>query len=220
MPHAKLTLSIPEAVWIGKVSRDHPEAVIRVLAATATDDHGVARLELRGPDADSLSEAIRNQESVTEITVFEATDSVRCLQIETDVPLLLQAFQESGVPLDLPVEITAGSLSVEVPLPQDSLSTLGTTLDAFGVDYTVEWIRQDMTVDPLLTDRQEWIFEEAISRGYYDTPRTTTLVELADDLNIAKSTCSEMLHRVEERVMKAYHDGGQPDRESPIAPAD
>jgi hypothetical protein len=47
-------------------------------------------------------------------------------------------------------------------------------------------------------------WDEAIDRGYYDTPRQTTLVELADDVGIAKSTCSEILHRVEERVMKEY----------------
>jgi predicted DNA binding protein len=65
-----------------------------------------------------------------------------------------------------------------------------------------------------LTDRQRWLLHEAMERGYYDTPRRITLVELADELGIAKSTCSETLHRCEGRVMEQFVDGDcehQPD---------
>lgn len=57
-------------------------------------------------------------------------------------------------------------------------------------------------------DRAEELVEE-IDRGYYDTPRRTTLVDLAEDLDMAKSTCSEILHRAEERVVKEYRNGGR-----------
>lgn len=47
-----------------------------------------------------------------------------------------------------------------------------------------------------------------IERGYYDTPRRCTLTELADELDLAKSTCSERLHRAEEnsRLMTPFDD--------------
>lgn len=58
------------------------------------------------------------------------------------------------------------------------------------------------------------LLREAVERGYYDTPRRVTLVELAEELDIAKSTCSEILHRVEEQVLKRFLKGDcehQPD---------
>jgi predicted DNA binding protein len=43
-----------------------------------------------------------------------------------------------------------------------------------------------------------------VERGYYDTPRTCTLTELADHLGIAKSTASERLHRAEGAIIRAF----------------
>jgi hypothetical protein len=40
--------------------------------------------------------------------------------------------------------------------------------------------------------------------GYYDTPRDCPLTELADELEIAKSTCSGTLHRAEETIVKRF----------------
>ena len=48
----------------------------------------------------------------------------------------------------------------------------------------------------------------AIERGYYDTPRTCTLTELADAVGLAKSTTSEKLHRAEEKVVKEFLSSG------------
>jgi predicted DNA binding protein len=60
------------------------------------------------------------------------------------------------------------------------------------------------TEDPLLTDRQRRLLETARDRGYYDTPRRITLTELANELDFAASTCSEVLHRAEERIVKEH----------------
>jgi predicted DNA binding protein len=121
----------------------------------------------------------------------------------------LTSLQDSGVPLEMPFEISDGEMELEATVPAETLSDLGETLDESGIQYTVERIQQDVESEPLLTDRQEWLLEEAIDRGYYDTPRRTTLVDLADTLDISKSTCSEILHRAEERVLKDYHSDEQ-----------
>jgi predicted DNA binding protein len=44
----------------------------------------------------------------------------------------------------------------------------------------------------------------AVECGYYDTPRECSLTELAGELGVAKSTCSETLHRIEEVVVKRF----------------
>lgn len=40
MPRAKLTVSVPERVWIGDLSRRYPDAVARVIAAFTDEDAG------------------------------------------------------------------------------------------------------------------------------------------------------------------------------------
>lgn len=216
MPHAKLTITVPASIWIGELSRAHPDTRFRIVAATANDTSGVAHVKILGPGAASICDAIPAYESVTDLTIFESAEHSRRVQVETTVPVLMKSLQASGVPLDMPVEIADGDLTLETTIPQDTLSGLGETLDEFGISYTVEWIRQDVESESLLTDRQRWLLDEAIDRGYYDTPRRTTLVELADDLDLAKSTCSEMLHRLEGRVLKDYTDDRPPGDSSPL----
>lgn len=204
MPYAKLTITIPESIWIGEVSRSHPETRFRVLAATANDSTGVARIEIVGPDPEVVCDEIRSYGTVTDLAVFESDAECYRVQLETTVPLLLTSIQASGVPFETPFEVRDGEMALEATVPQHRLSKLGETLDEFGITYSVERITQDVESDALLTDRQRWLLHEAIDRGYYDTPRRITLTELAEELDIAPSTCSEVLHRAEEQVLKKH----------------
>lgn len=213
MPHAQLTLTIPDSVWMSEVSRSHPNTRFRVLAATANVATGVARMEILGEDPEAVCDEFEEYDSMTDLTVFEADPGMCRVQVETTVPLLLTSMQDAGVPVEMPFEVQDGELALDVTVPQQTLSALAETLDKFGIQYTVERIQQEPDSDSsLLTERQQWLLDEAIERGYYDTPRRTTLVDLADELDIAKSTCSEILHRAEERILKANRET---DGESP-----
>jgi predicted DNA binding protein len=55
-----------------------------------------------------------------------------------------------------------------------------------------------------LTDRQLEPLTVAVERRNDDTLRECSLTELADELGIAKPTCSETLHRVEGKVIKQF----------------
>ena len=59
-----------------------------------------------------------------------------------------------------------------------------------------------METDHLLTDRQRTPVETAVAEGYYDTPRDCTLTELAEEVDVAKSTASETLHRAEGKIIE------------------
>lgn len=204
MPYAKLRITVPEMVWISDVSQQHPDVRFRVLAATANDDAGVAEMELVGPEAQQVCSEIRNYDTVTDVEIFESGPDRHRIEVETTLPVLLSSIQSSGVPLTTPFEVTDGEMILEEQIPQERLSKLGEALDEFGISYAVEEVRQHVKSEALLTDRQHWLLEEAIERGYYDTPRRTTLTDLAGELDIAASTCSEVLHRAEERVLKRF----------------
>lgn len=214
MPYAKLDITVPNEVWISDLSRNNPDTRFRILAATANNATGFARIEVIGSNAENVSERMRSSEAVTDFEVLERAPDRRRVQIETTVPVLLTAIQTAGIPLEFPVEIMNGELALEVTVPQRKLSKLSETLDQFDISYSVERIQQDTESDKLLTDRQQFLVREAIERGYYDSPRRITLVELAEKVDIAKSTCSEMLHRAEGQVLKRFLNGDcehQPD---------
>ena len=205
MPRAKLTVRIPPATWIGDVSTDYPAVEFRVLAALPTEDTGVGLVELTGPDLAQVVRAIEAREAVLSLELLGRSPDRALIQFETSDPLLLFSVQESGVPLEPPVEIVDGRATVEVTATQDRLSTFGTQLEQFGMSYDVEFVRRAVdATDQLLTDRQRELILAAVREGYYDTPRGCSLTELADQLDTAKSTVSETLHRAEGTIIKEF----------------
>lgn len=204
MPRARLTIDVPESVWVGQVSRAHPEATFRVLAALPEGDRGVGLVELSAPDIGAVAAAIDAQETVTDVAVLYRHENRATLQFETSDPLLLFPVQTAGVPLELPFDIRDGSATWELTVSRDRLSKLGEQLDAFGIRFQVDSIERYVDPDRLLTDRQRRLLVEAVERGYYDTPRGCSLTELAEELEVAKSSVSETLHRAEGAVVKHY----------------
>jgi hypothetical protein len=204
MPHARLTLTVPEGVWIGDLSRSYPEVEFRVLAALADDDAGVGLVELSGPDLAAAADAVGTYEPVTDVDVLQRDDDRALVQFETSEYVLLLPAQGSRVPLEMPFSIRDGRATWEVTAPQERLSALGEQLDFFDISYTVEYVRQHVAEEPLLTDRQFDLLVTAVEMGYYDTPRECSLTDLADAMDIAKSTCSETLHRAESKVISQF----------------
>lgn len=204
MPRAKLTLTIPEGVWIGDLSRAYPETRFRVLAALPDDERGVGLVEIVSDDHESVLSDMRSREEVADFHLLQRHEDVAVVQFETTIPFLLLPVLESHVTLEMPFELRDGEATWEITAPQERLSALGNQLEAFDITFDVKRIHQHIDSEQLLTDRQRRIVNVAIEEGYYDTPRDCSLTELAEKLGIAKSTCSEILHRAEEKIVKQF----------------
>ncbi|MFB6253366.1 MAG: helix-turn-helix domain-containing protein [Halobacteriaceae archaeon] len=202
MAHAKFTLEIPDDIWIGSISRKYPSSEFEILAATANDSGGVALVELYGDHCTEIILDIDHADGVTDMEVFEQTDEHALLQVETQISVFIESAQRSGVPIETPFTVQDGEVTWELTVSRDRLSTLGEELDAMGINYTIESIYQQIDSEQLLTDQQWQVLQAALEHGYYDTPRTCTQEEIADITGLAKSTCSETLHRAEERIIK------------------
>jgi predicted DNA binding protein len=204
MPRAHLTLTIPEGIWIGDISRAYPDAQFRILAALADDQAGVGLAEVTTRKLSSILAKIDSSEGVTEFDILQQHDNTALIQFETTRPLLLFSIQEAGIPLEMPFLIASGEAEWELTASQHRLSELGTQLEQFDIPYTVNEVQQHTEPEQLLTDRQLRLLAVATEHGYYDTPRQCSLTELATELSIAKSTCSETLHRAEGKVIKQF----------------
>lgn len=67
------------------------------------------------------------------------------------------------------------------------------------------WRRESM-VTTALSEAQETALRAAVSAGYYDPPRETTLDDIAVDLEIPRSTLSYRLRRAESILLHSYVD--------------
>ncbi|WP_246983788.1 helix-turn-helix domain-containing protein [Halorientalis marina] len=205
MPRAKLRVSLPESAWIGALSRAQPSVTFRVLAALPMAETGVGLVELIGPDLGAVIEEMNARDAVLTVDVLAESDDRMVIEFETSEPLLLFSVQESGVPLEPPIEIVDGEATVEVTATQDRLSDFGTQLEQFGMRFDVEYIRRGVkSTEQLLTDSQRDLVLTAVERGYYDTPRECSLTDIADHLDMAKSTVSETLHRAESAIISEF----------------
>lgn len=207
MARAKLTLTLPEELWIGDISRAHPDAQFEILSALPAENGGVGLVELSAENAKAILTEMREADAITELDVLQRQGETALIQFETSMPLLLLPIQGSGIPLQMPFTIRAGEAQWEIKTPHRRLSELGDQLREFGIPYTIDEVSQQLELDQLLTNRQSNLVQQAVERGYYDTPRGCTLTELADELGVAKSTCSEILHRAEGKVIKEFADG-------------
>jgi len=210
MVQASLTLTVPERTWIGTVSRQYPDARFQVRSAQSCDGLGVGFVELYADDPGSVCRDIEAYDDVHTVEVFHEDDDRALVQIEADAPILLRVLDRTGVPVEMPFEISDGEVDWEVTTTRNRLSDLAAELDRSEVGYMVGHVRDETSFDAVLTDRQQEVLNAAIDAGYYDSPRECTQEELAADLEMAKSTCSEILHRAEERVVKQFTDGDQP----------
>lgn len=204
MPRAKLSIRMPEMAWIARLSRRHPEARFRVLAAISVDEGGAGLLQITAEDPGRIAAEVGEFDTVTSVDRLETSDDVAIVEFRTGTPMLLLSAREAGLPLRPPVDIQAGVASVWVTGSAERLSAFADRLEQYGMTLEVEKVTSDVDPSSLLTDRQREVVEAAIELGYYDTPRRCSMGELANALGVAQSTCSETLHRAEGAIVRAF----------------
>lgn len=204
MSQISLTITPPEHVWVAEVSSDHPETTFEIIAAVPDGETGFALVRITGPDVSAVVRDMDAHPQLTELTPVQASENEATLHFKARSPFLFQASRDSGIVIDFPVVIRDGKANLEATGARDRLSRLVDRLSTFGVEFTINHIGERRHERQLLSDRQLEFVAAALECGYYDTPRRCSLTELADELGVAKSTCSEILHRAEETMVKRF----------------
>lgn len=201
-------MSVPERAWIHDVSTSFPETTFRVATALAGEDAGVALVEVRAENPLPVLGALQRRDDVVALELLWKHGREALFQVEaTSAPLLLPAWR-AGVPLEMPFDIQDGTTTWELTTSTARLSAFGDALDEAGIDYDIEYVADAGSdeADRLLTPRQQEVLLAAVDRGYYATPRETTLTEVADDMGVSKATCSDVLHRAEGSIVGWFVD--------------
>jgi predicted DNA binding protein len=208
MPLAKIALQIPETMWIAEVSSAYPDITFRVMSTQYDDGTATGLFEVEGDGVVQILSQANEATDVTGIELLWKNAEKSVILVETDNPLLLLPVSRVGVPLKTPFIISNGVASWEIFTSHSRLSELTDEFDDLGITYDIESIQEFDAAgnDSILTPRQREVLSDAFEAGYYDTPRETSLTQVATSLDITKSTCSDILHRAEGKIIERYID--------------
>lgn len=204
MARANICIDLAPGRWKADVSLDHSEHSFQLLGAVPREEHAVEIVTLSGCN---MGACLSDLELHSDIERFETIDRNRGsarVRLETTKPEIQAVIAQAGTPFVYPAEIRRGTLTATFLGTHRDISSLGNQLETAGMTYEVSHVQSQYTEPQVLTDRQEEIFLTAVEHGYYDNPRQCTLTEVAEMAGIAKSTCSSILHRVEQSIIEYF----------------
>lgn len=163
--------------------------------------------EVVGPAADQASTAMRNHSAIEGYELLE-TDAKRALgKYETTQTALYEFAESSALTIEFPVTVERGWYRFDLTGTRAELETLEDVLEQSPLSYELESLVTRTDPESLLTDRQREVLETAARKGYFAVPRTCTLAEVAESLDIDKSTASTVLRRGEQRLVSWFLTG-------------
>ncbi|WP_440991486.1 helix-turn-helix domain-containing protein [Haloarchaeobius baliensis] len=207
MVYARFRVRFPESLWIGRLSREYPSAVVTALSAMGIDDSVVTLVEVVDAPPAEVLELARSDPTVTTFDPVAQSDGRLLFSYRTR-STLYRAAERSGVPPLYPVEVRDGWADIESHASREGVSKLVAELEAENATVEVTAISEGPAGDALLTERQREVLTEAYERGYYDSPRRCSTAELAEELGVAPSTISDLLRRAERRALGALVSDG------------
>jgi predicted DNA binding protein len=193
------------------VSTAFPRATFRLLSGYKTGNSALELGETITDTPDEVVDAMRSHSSIHDYELLE-TDERRVLgRYETTDTDLYEFVESASLTIEFPVDVQNGFYEFDLTATREELEGLRTTLDASGLSYELLSLTESTDPENALTDRQREVLETAVREGYFEVPRECTLAELAETLDIDKSTASTILRRGEAELLKSVL-GGPTDR--------
>ena len=112
--------------------------------------------------------------------------------------------RQVGVIPHTPFEVRDGWVDWTIACAQSKVRELIAGFDQEHIPYRLLSTRG--VSSRMLTPRQRLVFDTATQEGFYDVPRRISLTGLAAKLDVAKSTLSAQLQRIESTIMHAFAD--------------
>lgn len=206
MPRIRLKVKIAsdDDNWLAAVSTDFPDAEFKILTSQPADDGVLELIEVTTLGGDAIVRRFDDAVEVRSYEILHSDEGMVLIQLMFPMSSTYEARRAMGILPRFPIAIRDGWLSGELIASQEQLSELTTALAAADIPYEVVSFIQSYNASGLLTDRQRELITEAVERGYYDSPRSYTLIELAETFGINQSAASGVLHRAEGRIIKEF----------------
>jgi predicted DNA binding protein len=144
--------------------------------------------EVRAENADVVANANRDHPDIHEYDELFLGDRRTIAQYEADEKSLYEFLWESSLPPEFPIIVENGEMEFDITATQEQFEAFGEALDETGRQYDLLTLIHTDEQETVLTDRQRGCLTVAQRRGYFAVPRECTLADLANVLDVDKST--------------------------------
>jgi predicted DNA binding protein len=203
---ARLEVTLSEDSWTAEISSAHPETNFSVLAVLNGTNviYVLIRITATAGNVGTVLRSVTDHPGIFDAATARENDYEATVQCDVSAFDLLTAAKYAGVPVETPIDVADGVATFEIAGSHDRFSAFGERLDELGMGFDIKYVQRRCQSSRVLTDTQRELLLAAVELGYYDTPRGCTQEEIAEELEVAKSTCSGVLHRAEEAIVKEY----------------
>lgn len=192
----------------------HPDA--RCVVVANGDEKATVSQQLKVPR--SCLEEDRNSERSagmgechTEISNGECAGNREYLTSSVEAKCICPVFDEHDCIPDIKGVRSGAVIAVVTIRDRAVLRNLLSDLRAVDARVSIEWLVRAGGTDSTaeidishITTKQRETLETALEAGYYETPRETSLTELAEVLSISESAVSQRLNAAETKLVKSF----------------
>jgi hypothetical protein len=155
-------------------------------------------LRIRGDDPGAAADVVRGCRHVADLELVDGNDDQQLYAVHwNEVPPFVRCIREAEGAL-LRALATAESWLVECRFPTEAaVSRFESACTDLDVDLSVTRIgRRGLGLrESNVTEEQRHSLARALEAGYFEVPRETTLVELAEEFGVSDSAMSQRLRR-------------------------
>lgn len=203
MINATFRIELPNDLWISQLSTTFPRTTFRLLSGYRTGDTALELGEIITDRPTEVVTAMDDHPSIEAHELLESDDRRALLKYETADTALYDFVETSSLTIEFPVDVRNGWYEFDLTGTRDELDRLQDVLESSPLSYELLSLVSSTDPGDMLTDRQQEIIQTAVQNGYFEIPRECTLAELADELDIDKSTASTILRRGEAQIVKS-----------------
>ncbi|TQQ82687.1 bacterio-opsin activator [Halonotius terrestris] len=204
MVSARFRMELPDGLWTKELSTRFPTTQFRLLAGVPVEGGSMALGEVTGEHAPAAAEAIRTHEAIREYDELYADTTRAIAQYKGAQKPFFEFFDESAVPPEFPVVTENGIVEFDVTVTREQFEHMGDVLDESDTSYELVSVVSNRDSESLLTDRQRECLAVALRAGYFEIPRDCTLADVADRIDVDKSTASKTIRRGSARVIEWF----------------
>lgn len=204
MINARFRIELPTDLWVAELSNQYPRATFRLLSGCQLDDHAIELGEVITDYPAAVADAVASHPSIENYEKLESVDRRVLGRYETSDTQLYEFASSMSVTIEFPVAVQNGWYEFDLTGTREEFERLEKALGSLPLSYKLESIIGSRDPATLLTDRQREILELAVREGYFEVPRECTLADLAEKLNVDKSTVSTVIRRGEQQVIEWF----------------
>jgi hypothetical protein len=201
MIRARFRMEVPAEIWVADLSRSFPETTFRLLAGAPLKERTLELGEVVGPNPAAALDALAAHDSIVSFEWLYVDEDRGLTKYETTEQGLFRFLGEVSLPPEFPLTVQQGVMEFNVTASREQFDALGDRLDEGSLRYELLSVVQSESAGGVLTARQRECLDVALHSGYFEVPRESTLAEVADALDVDKSTASVTLRRATSRIV-------------------